>query len=119
MLANYRRRAYRAGISPQLLGEFAETLEEGWMAGEAGWLPILPIVPGATLLLRSSLELKLLDAVADLIASQPQQRRGLRLIPPSALECLHDERAFQLFEIDASGRQLHRLAKPDGHGPAR
>ena len=52
-------------------------------------------------------ELELLDAIADLIAVQAEQRRGPRLVPAAALERLHDQRALELLEIDAVRRQLH------------
>ena len=33
----------------------------------------------------------------------------LRLVPPAALERLDDQRPFELFEIDAGGRQVDLL----------
>ena len=38
--------------------------------------------------------------VADLVAVQTEHGGGLCLIPPAALERLHDERPLELFEVD-------------------
>src|SRR4051794_11967889 len=65
-----------------------------------------------------ALEPKFLDTIADLIAIQPEQRGGLRLVPSSAIERLDDKRPFELFEIQSAGRQLYRLAEPHGDGAA-
>src|SRR4051794_35185570 len=64
-------------------------------------------------------ELKLLDAVANLIAIQTKKSRGFGLVPPGSLERLNDERSFQLLEIEPSGRQFDGLAEPNGHCSAR
>src|SRR5580765_3325408 len=64
-------------------------------------------------------ELELLDAVSDLIAIQAKEGRGLRLVPSRALQRLDDKRPFELFEIQAAGRQLHGFAELHGHGAAR
>ena len=56
-----------------------------------------------------SLQSKLLDPVANLVAIHAQQRRGLGLVPAGALERLDDERALELLEIDAAGRQLDAI----------
>src|SRR5690242_8447014 len=98
MLAKCRRGSCEAGISSQSPGKFKDE---------------------DALLLRGALQLKLLDAIADLIAIQPEQRRGFRLVPTGSLERLDDKRTFELFEIDASGWQLDGVSKADGHGAAR
>ena len=58
-----------------------------------------------------SFELKLLDAVTNLVPIHAQQRRRFRLVPAGALERLDDQRAFELLEIDAAGRQLDPIAE--------
>src|SRR5262249_21861430 len=56
-------------------------------------------------------ELELFDSISNLIAIQAEQRRGLRLVPPAALERLHHERSPRLVPIHAGCRPLH----PAGH----
>src|SRR6266542_6630909 len=46
-------------------------------------------------------QLELLDAIADLIAVQPEQGGRPRLIPSTAFERLDHQRAFELLEVDA------------------
>src|SRR5205823_11554497 len=58
-------------------------------------------------------ELELLDAVANLIAIEPEQRGRARLVPAAALERLHHKRALELLELDAVRRQLHALGQPN------
>ena len=53
-------------------------------------------------------QLELLDAVADLIAVEAEQRRRLGLVPAAALQRLHDQRSLERLEVDALGRQAHR-----------
>src|SRR5262245_34599953 len=53
-----------------------------------------------------TLELELLDAIADLIAVQPEERGRPGLVPPAPLEGLHDQRPFELLQIDSGRRQL-------------
>ena len=60
-------------------------------------------------------EPEFLDAVANLIAVQPEQRRRPGLIAPTALERLHHQAALELLEIDALRRQL----KPPRLAPRR
>jgi hypothetical protein len=50
---------------------------------------------------RGPFELELLDPVANLIAVQAEQSRRFGLIPSAALERLHDERPFELLDVDA------------------
>ena len=57
-----------------------------------------------------SLQLELLDPVADLIAVQAEQRGRARLVPAAALERLDDERPLELLEVDAVRRQLDGIA---------
>ena len=49
-------------------------------------------------------ETKLLDAVANLVTVQTEERASLRLITTAPLERLNDQAALELFEIDACGR---------------
>src|SRR4026209_2487529 len=60
-------------------------------------------------------EVELLDSISNLIAVQSEQRRRARLVAPRPPQRLDDEVAFQLFEVDASGRQLEAVA---GRGSA-
>jgi hypothetical protein len=46
-----------------------------------------------------------LDPVPHLIAVDPEQLPGMRLIAAGALECLHKELTLDVFEVDAVGRQ--------------
>src|SRR5687767_14329185 len=55
-------------------------------------------------------ELELLDPVTNLIPVQAQERGGARLVPAGPLERLNEQRSFELFEIDAGGRQLDLIA---------
>ena len=51
-----------------------------------------------------------LDAVADLVAIQSEQRAGAVWLPPLRLQRLDDQAALQLFEIDA-GRPAARTRR--------
>ena len=55
--------------------------------------------------------MELLDAVANLVAVQAEQCRRARLVPAGALERLHDERPFELLEIDARMRESIRHSR--------
>src|SRR6478735_3566500 len=57
--------------------------------------------------LRRRRQLKLLDAIADLIAIESEQLRRTRLIPACALERLHDEMLLGFLEIEAGRRQFN------------
>src|SRR4029450_11619256 len=48
---------------------------------------------------RRPFELEFLDAVANLIAVETEQGRGLRLVPAASFEGLHDQRSFELLEV--------------------
>ena len=62
----------------------------------------------------SRLQAELLDAVAHLIAVDAEQLGRLALVSAGALERLHQQLAFDLFEVDALRRQskLCRLNGP-------
>ena len=62
-------------------------------------------------LLGGFFQLKFLDAVPNLVAINPKQRRGLGLVPGGALQRLNDQRAFELLEIDAARRQFDAIAE--------
>ena len=74
--------------------------------------------PAPTPLVDGLGEAELLDAVADLIAVQAEQRRRPRLVAAAALERLDDQAALELLEIDALGRQRDRRAPPCAWPPA-
>src|SRR4029078_4304770 len=63
---------------------------------------------------RRLFELELFDAITNLIAIQAQQARGARLIPAASLERLHDERPFELLEIEAPGSRIAPLPPAPG-----
>jgi hypothetical protein len=68
---------------------------------------------------RHAFQLELLDSVLDLIAIQPQQTRCPGLIPPASLECLDDERSFELVELDSVGGKCDpfgQARRPTCHG---
>jgi len=67
---------------------------------------------------RCLFEVELLDSVADLVAVQAEQRRRARLVPAGPLERLDDQRAFELFEIDARRRQFDAVVEARRAGAA-
>ena len=60
-----------------------------------------------------------LDAVADLVAVQAEQRAGPRLVAAAAPERLDDQASLELLEVDARRRQLELVAGADGLVPAQ
>src|SRR5262249_28654164 len=64
-------------------------------------------------------EPEFLDAVANLVAIQPEERGRPRLVPATALERLHHERPFELFQIDAAGGQRHAIVESGRAGAQR
>src|SRR6185503_11422411 len=50
----------------------------------------------------------LFDARVQLRAGEPQQLRGAGLVVPRLCECTHHQRALDIFEVDAAGRQWTR-----------
>ena len=55
-------------------------------------------------------EPELLDAIAHLVAIDPEQLPGVRLIAASALERLNQQLPLDLLEVDALRRQAERRA---------
>src|SRR5262245_35286523 len=63
-------------------------------------------------------ELEFLDAIADLIAIEAEQRRRFRLVPAAPFERLHDQRPLELFQLDPRCRQLHAFGDSGDARPA-
>ena len=80
-------------------------------------LTIPAVAADARLSYDGFVQLELLDAIADLIAIQAEQRRRLGLVPAAALERLHDQRSLERLEIDALGRQAHRRRQLAARAP--
>jgi hypothetical protein len=58
-------------------------------------------------------DLEFLDPVADLIAIQAVHTSGFGFVSSAALERLHNQRPFELFEVDAGGGKGRLLRQPD------
>ena len=65
-------------------------------------------IPRARALTCGFVETEFFDAVSNLIAIEPEQRRCSRLVPAGALQRLHDQLAFEGVEAQAFFRQVQR-----------